>query len=203
MHTVITTYVKTMVGEKIQSLNSKDGRYQPMHKFSILLADLLKKSEPEKWKESAGFSILPIFLRSQLETISASKLTADQLAKLPRKSILVYSQFLTSLAQIRGIILLYVSVMEDDKPPLVTAENIHDQLIAIKRFFEQAAKLRLGLVQSGAATHSDATILLQMQVTHYSEQLSQKLRDLPQLEAAFAEAGAEAARSMSKNAEKV
>lgn len=190
MKTVITLYVKTLIGEKgMESLVSKDGLYQPIHKASAAFAQTIKDSEPKKWKEKAGFSVIPVFLKAQLESISASQLTTDQLAKLPRDAVLTHSQFLTTLSHLRGIVLLYISLTEDVDPPLITAENILDQWLTMNRFFEQAEKLRLALIKSRAATISEATILLKTQISIYAEQLHLKLKDKPQLDAALAEAG--------------
>lgn len=196
MRTVITSYFKTLLGEKfMQTMTSKDGLYQPIHKAAVVFANLLKNSEPKKWKETAGVSILPVFFKSQLESISASKLTADQLAKLPRDAVLSYSQFLNSLSYVRGIVLIYISLVEDSQPPLITAENIFDQWTTINRFFEQAEKLRLALIKNGAATDNDAAMLLKAQMVTYSEQLLLRLKDQPQVAAALAEVSSEAAKS--------
>ena len=196
MRIVITTYLKTLLGDKMtQTLSSKDGLYQPIHKAAVLLAGFLKKSEPKKWKETAGASIIPVFLKSQLESISASKLTADQLAKLPRDAVLSYSQFLNYLSYVRGIVLIYISLVEDSQPPLITAENILDQWLTINKFFDQAEKLRLTLIKNGAATDDDAAKLLRTQISMYSEQLLLKLKDQQQMQAALDEASSAAAKS--------
>ncbi|MDP1681007.1 MAG: hypothetical protein Q8L39_04450 [Burkholderiales bacterium] len=203
MRTVITTYFKTLLGDKItQALASKDGLYQPIHKAAVVFANLLKNSEPKKWKETAGVSILPVFFKSQLESISASKLTADQLAKLPRDAVLSYSQFLNSLSYVRGIVLIYISLVEDSQPPLITAENILDQWLTINKFFDQAEKLRLALIKSGAATDNEAGILLKTQIAMYSEQLLVRLKEKPQVEAALAEATSAADKTKSVDAGK-
>ena len=203
MRTVVTTYFKILLGEKItQDLASKDGLYQPIHKAAVILAKLLKTSEPKKWKETAGGAILPVFLKSQLESISASKLTADQLAKLPRDAVLIYSQFLNSLSYMGGIVLIYISLLEDNQPPLINAENILDQWLTVNRLFDQADKLRLALVKSGAATGNDAEILLRTQIAMYSGQLLARLNHKPQVEAAIAEATSAAAKSKAEDQEK-
>ena len=52
----------------------------------------------------------------------------------------------------RGIVLIYISLVEESQPPLITAENILDQWLTINKFFDQAEKLRLTLIKGGAAT---------------------------------------------------
>ena len=167
MKTVLTVILKSLLGDQWMQLASKDGLYQPIHKACVLMADTLNKSEPKKWKETAGFSVLPAFLKSQLESISESKLTADQLAKLPREAVPTYAQFLTLLSHVRGIVIVYISMVEDTQPPLITAENILDQWLTLNRFFEQAEKLRLVLIKSQAATFSEATTLMKTQMAIY------------------------------------
>ena len=106
-----------------------------------------------------------------------------------------YSQFLNSLSYVRGIVLIYISLVEDSQPPVITAENILDQWTTINRFFELAEKLRLALIKNGAATDNDAAMLLKTQMATYSEQLLLRLKDQPQVAAALAEVGSEAAKS--------
>ena len=196
MRNVLTNYFKALLGDNFtQTMTSKDGLYQPIHKASVVFANLLNNSEPKKWKETAGVSILPVFFKSQLESISASKLTADQLAKLPRDAVLSYSQFLNSLSYVRGIFLIYISLVEDSHPPQITAENIFDQWTTINEFFQRADKLRLALVKNGAATDNGAAMLLANQMATYSEQLLLRLKEQPQVAAALAEVSSDAAKS--------
>lgn len=193
MEAVLTNYFRLLVGGRAgDTLTSKDGTFQPSHKISVLLAQQLQKSKPEKWKDEPGFSVVPVFLKSQLDSISDSKLTAEQLSKLPKESVLIYAQFLSYLSHVRGVVLLYVSFFEDEKPPLITAENLHDQWLTMKRFFDHAGKLRLALVSGGAASAIEAATLLQRQVALYNEQLVSKLQDKPKIDAALAQASSEA-----------
>ena len=90
------------------------------------------------------------------------------------------------------MILLYISFFEEEKPPKLTAESIHEQWHTIRRFFSHAEKLRLALVKSGAATSKEARSLLLMQTTRYRGHLISKMSDQPKIVAALAEVNNEA-----------
>ena len=108
--------------EAQEALTSQEGLFQPGHKISVLIAEAIQKSSPEKWKESSGFSVVPASLKLLLESLAASKLNADQLSELPKESVLIYSQFLIFFSHVSGIVLLYMTILESEKPPVLTAE---------------------------------------------------------------------------------
>lgn len=186
---VIGSFIKTMAGQHVRdSLVSKDGAFEPSHKVSVLLAQEIQKLTPEKLKESPGLSTVPVFLKSQLEALSESKLSAEQLSNLPRETILTYSLFLNHLSQLRGIVLLWMLFFEEQQTSWVTPEAIHDQWLAISRYFDHARRLRAALILGGAASKSEASALLEKQVGTYNETVFSKFQHQPKLKAAIEEA---------------
>jgi hypothetical protein len=189
---VVTSFIKNLVkvvGPQTQEfLRSKDGSFEQSHKLSVLFATEIKKLTPEKLKETPGLSIVPILLQSQLEAMSDSKLSAEQLSKLPKESVLSYSLFLNYLSHLRGVLLLWIAFFEQQQTSWVTPEAIHDQWLAVARLFEHARKLRSALLDAGAASPSEATELLQRQVRTYNENLLAKFQHQPKLQAAIVEA---------------
>lgn len=189
---VATSFIKNLVklaGQQLQeTLRSKDDSFEPSHKLSVMFANEIKKLTSEKLKETPGLSIVPIFLQSQLDAISDSKLSAEQLSKLPKETVLTYSLFLNYLSQLRGVVLLWMAFFEQQQTSWVTPEAIHDQWLAVTRLFENARKLRSLLLDAGAVSRSEASELLQKQVSTYNENLLAKLRHQPKLKAAIVEA---------------
>ena len=136
---VITSFIKNLVGDRAQeTLASKDGSFEPSHKLCVLLANEIKKLTKEKIKETPGLSIVPIFLETQLEAMSESKLSAEQLSKLPKETVLNYSLFLNYLSHLRGVVVLWIAFFENQQMSWVTPEAIHDQWLAVQRLFDQA-----------------------------------------------------------------
>lgn len=194
MDLVVSSFIKIMAGESArESLVSKDGTFEPSHKLSVLLAQEIQKLTTEKLKETPGLSIIPVFLKSQLEALSESKLSAEQLSKLPRETVFTYSLFLNYLSHLRGTVLLWMTSFEEQQTSWVTPEAIHDQWIGVSRFFGHARSLRAALVLAGAATKSEASTLLQKQVSTYNEIIYAKFQHQPKLKAAIAEAKSAAA----------
>jgi len=193
MDIVVTSFLKAYAGESVSSaLSSADGSFEPSHKLSVLIAQEIQKLTPEKLKETPGLSTIPLLLKSQLEVLNESKLTSEQLSKLPKDAVLSYSFFLNYLSNLRGVLLLWIEVFEKKDASWITAESIHDQWLALSSFFDHAKKLRLALLVSGAATTSEASNLLQKQVSVYNEFIVSKLLHQPKLQAALTEANKDA-----------
>lgn len=188
MRNVLMEFLKIFAGDRAKdSLISKEGAFEPSHKVSALLAQQLQKITQAEWKNTPGFSTVPVYLKSQLDSIKESKLSAEQLSKLPKDTVLIYSEFLSYLSHIEGIINLYILHFEEDKSPTLSAEDIHDQWLTISRFFSHAEKLRLALVKSGAATLKEAVALLLSQTIRYRGHSIEKLQAKPKVAAAEAE----------------
>jgi hypothetical protein len=130
-----------------------------------------------------------------LEAITESQLSAEQLAKLPKEIVFSYSLFLTYLSHLRGVVLIWIDFFETQQTSALTPENIHDQWVAVTRFFSQARKLRSELLLAGAATQSESSDLLRKQVSAYNEQIVEKFQHQPKLQAAMAEANKAAAKT--------
>lgn len=188
---VLRSFIKVYVTEDmLKELAAKDSTFEPSHKISVLLAKEIQKLTPEKLAEVPGLSIVPVFLKSQLEALSESKLSAEQLSKLPREAVLTYSLFLNYLSHLRGVVLLWTVFFEEKNASWVTPESIHDQWLSVTKFFEHARILRSVLLTTGAVTPAEASALLQKQVNAYNESILAKFRNQPKLQAAISEANA-------------
>lgn len=152
-----------------------------------MIAKEIRKLTPEKLKETPGLSIIPIFLQSQLEAMSDSKLTAEQLSKLPKETVLTYSLFLRYLSHLRGVVLLWIAFFEKQQTLWVTPEAIHDQWLSVTRLVEYARRLRTALIAAGATSTTEANALLQRQVSAYNEEILAKFQHQPKLHAAMVE----------------
>lgn len=185
---VATSFIKNLVGQRAQeALRSKDGAFEPSHKLSAMIAKEIQKLTPEKLKEMPGLSIIPIFLRSQLEAMSDSNLTAEELSKLPKETVLTYSLFLRYLSHLRGVVLLWIAFFEKQQTLWVTPEAIHDQWLAVTKLFKHARRLRTALLVAGATSASEANALLQRQVSTYNEEMFAKFQHQKKLHDAIVE----------------
>lgn len=188
IRSLVSSFSKTYGGERFDELfSSKSGSFEPSHAASVLIAQELQKLTPEKLKENSSLSIIPIFLKLQMDAISESNLSAEQLSKLPKDVVFVYSLFLKHLSYMRGIILLWTSFFEQQNTSWVTPEAIHEQWIAIAKLFEHARSLRSALLSADAASTSEASVLLKKQISVYNETFFDKLKDKPKLQAALTE----------------
>jgi hypothetical protein len=168
-----------------EALKGDGDSFEPSHKISVLIAQELQKITPEKLRDTPSLSTIPLFIRAQLDALNESKLTADQLSNLPRHAVLDYSIFLNYLASLRGALLLWINFFEDHQVTWATPESIHDQWIAVTKFFGQASKLRVTLMVAGAMTRSEAAALLAKQIAVFNETFVAKLQHQPKLRAAM------------------
>lgn len=188
---VLRSFIKILVTEEmLKEFAVKEGIFEPSHKLSVLIAREIQKVTPERLEEVPELSMVPMFLKSQLEGLSESKLTAEQLSTLPREAVMTYSLFLNYLSHLRGILLLWTVFFEEKNPSWVTHESIHDQWLSITKFFEHARVLRSVLLKTGAATPAEAAALLEKQVSTYNESIFAKFRHKPKLQAVASEADA-------------
>ena len=143
--------------------------FETSHLASVIVAKALHELTPEKIKGTPTLSAIPIILKIQLESIRESKLSAEQLSKLPKDTILAYSLFLNFLSPLQAITALWISSFEEQNVSWVTAEKIHEQWRAIVVLFEHAHILHATLISAGIASASEASALLQKQIDTFSE----------------------------------
>lgn len=150
-------------------LSTELSLFEPSHLASVIVAKNLQELTPEKIKDTPPLSNIPIILKIQLESIHESKLSAEQLSKLPKDTILAYSLFLNFLSPLQAITALWTSIFEEQNASWVTAEEIHRQWRAIVVLFEHAHNLHASLISAGVASASEASALLQKQIDTFSE----------------------------------
>jgi hypothetical protein len=170
------------------AIKSKDGLFEPSHAISVIIAQQIQKQTPETIKAAPGISFVTVYLKSLLESISESKLSTEQLSKLPKETVLIYSSFLSYLSHLQDIILFWSSFLEEPDTSLVTAESIHDQWLSITKFFEHARLLHSALQRAGSITNNEANALIRKQSKIMTERYFNKLKHKPKLEAALADA---------------
>lgn len=177
----------------IASLASSDGKYEPSHKISVLIVELLQKLTAEKFKEIVGGSKIPRALHSLADEIKESRLKPEQLASLPKDLVLEYSFFLAYLGQLRQILSLWADFFETDDRSWITADAVHEQWIAITRFFEHARSLRTAFIKHGHISSSEASNLLDTQIEKFKDVLLSKWKHQPKIRAAMEGSKKEAA----------
>ena len=186
---VVKNFLKVYVTEEQRAaMKSKDGLFEPSHAISVVLAQEIKKQTPESIKATPGLSFVSVYLKSLLESISESKLSTEELSKLPRETILNYSSFLNYLSHLQGIILLWINFFEDPNATWVTAEAIHEQWLTITKFFEHTRALHSALQRAGSITNNDATTLVRKQASVMTERYFSNLKHKPMLQAAVKDA---------------
>lgn len=174
--TIISTLLKLIGNQAIESLRPLDGSFEPSHRASVILAKQVRELTPEKLKEFSEAMIFLHSLKASVEDVKASKFSTDYLSKLPKETILSYSFLLDDLDRLRTINQLWISLFETGDRSWVTAERIYDQLLSVARFLEHARKL---------ATPAEASELLRKQIETYTEELFSSLSHQQKVKAAL------------------
>lgn len=179
------SYLKALVGDKAkESLTDPDGVFEPSHAVSALLHQELQKLTSKRLTEISGASMIPRFLKGLVESARESQLSAEQLSKLPKQSVLVYSQYITYLSHVRGAIEMWAMLFETGDTKWLTAEFVHDCWVTVDRFCKQATLLRTALVEHGACTKAEAASLLRQQISQFSQTVVSNWTHKPKVEAA-------------------
>lgn len=183
--TLARTYLKALVGDKAkESLSDPDGVFEPSHEISALLHQELQKLTSERLNGITGTSMIPRFLKGLIDSAKESQLSAEQLSKLPKRAVLIYSQYITYLSHVRGALELWVALFETGNAKWLTPQFVHDSWITLDRFCKQAGLLRTALVEHGAFTKAEAASLLRQQIAQLSQTAIESWTHKPKVEAA-------------------
>jgi hypothetical protein len=170
-----------------EKLKSATGSFGPSHKVSAMLADMMRAAPLDKLREDATYRAIPRFVKAQIESAKEVKLSAEQLAKLPKEVVYESNRFLAHHAHVMQVLEMWGAFFEHGEDGWISAEGIHDQWLALVRYIESAKRLRGGLVAAGAATPSEASELVKRQLSQMLGLAVQKWQDQPKLAAAAAD----------------
>jgi hypothetical protein len=179
------TYLKLLVGDKAsEKFSDPAGAFEPSHAVSALIHQELVKLTPSRIGEIGGTSLLPHFLKGLVETARESQLGAEQLSRLPKDAVLVYSQYGSTLSSVRGCLELWAKLFETGDTQWLTVQFVHDNWLAVDRFCKQAKLLRQTLVAQGACTKEEAQTLMKQQIKLLTDTVFANWTHKPKLEAA-------------------
>jgi hypothetical protein len=183
--TLARSYLKVVVGDMAkETFADPDGIFEPSHAISAFLYQELTKLTPERLNECSGASLIPRVLNGLVEGAKESKLSAEQLSKLPKQSVLVYTQYITYLSHVQHCLELWATLFETGDAKWLTAQFVHDNWLTVDRFCKQATLLRVALIEHGACTKVEAAALLHQQMKQLSETVLANLVHKPKIEAA-------------------
>lgn len=189
---VVRSAVKVFVpASSLGELGSLDGAFEPSHKVSALIAEALTKLPADEVATNPNYRVIPRLASVMLEAAAESRLSLEQLAKLPKDAVFACHQFQNYHRHVCQVVSMWAGFFERDERYWITAEGIHDQWRALTRFADQARAVRNALIRYGAATPAQATALLSSQVNEIHRTVVSKFEDKPKVLAA--EQAAEAA----------
>lgn len=183
-HVVAKSFISTMINDEVkQKLSAAEEDFEASHAICALLAHHLKDVSDEKISE-LGLKSAPRYFTPLIESTKESRLTPEQLSKLPKKTVYTCHKFQKSLDQILQLTAMWTSYIEDGDRFWVTPEGLHDHWTTITRFLKQAEDTRISLVIYGAATLNEAEVLLDKQVKEAHEAVWTRFRNTSPLAAA-------------------
>lgn len=183
----VRRFVQAAGGNALKKL--KEGineKFDLSHAICAYLAKKLNDMAPEKWNGDFGSTGAVLVLKSSMSTIEESKLSAEQLAELPRDAIEAYSEYLSQLSGLHQSLQIWLVAFERKDASPLTAENLHLQWRTLNLFLEAAKRLRTSLINAGATSNAEAETLLEKQVKIKSEMLVGGLKDKLMIAAAVA-----------------
>lgn len=184
--TVIRAFMEEMLTTPSarEAFATSDAKYNASHRVSAILAFILNLLPAEGLIKNSQFRMFPRYIALLLEDARESRLSPEQLAKLPREAILAFGNFQAEHAQMCQVASLWRDYFEHGERFWVTAEVLHGQWRALRRFMESARAVRTILVKHEAATLSEADRLLASQISTLKLGVMTGLSDKPKLAAA-------------------
>jgi hypothetical protein len=200
-------YVKVLVdasgADSLKAIKTPDGEYEPSHTLSLLFAFFLRNIPRDVLQQLPGTFVITRMLRSLVDGLKSDKLKPEQLASLPRETIIDYWSFLSNLGHLTQFLSLWADYFEHDGRSWVTAKEIHSHWLCIERLFKSARRLRTALMKAGSISSEEASTVFETQVNQIKEFFSYDSDHKRKLEAATesiknlrAEAVAEAVKSV-------
>ncbi|SDG27152.1 hypothetical protein SAMN05216571_1084 [Onishia taeanensis] len=183
-HVVAKSFIKSMIDDEAKRrLSTAEEDFEASHAICALLAHHLKDVSDEKISE-IGLKNAPRYFTPLIDSTKESRLTTEQLSKLPKNTVYTCHQFQKSLDQILQLAAMWTSYIEDGDRLWVTPEGLYDHWTTLQRFIKQAQDTRISLVQYGAATPGEADKLLEKQVKEIDEAVSARFENSSPLAAA-------------------
>ena len=176
---VLTIYFKAIP----ETAELASAQYDTSHRLSAVVA-LMLTHEAKGIVEDPKYRAIPRMVQRILEDAKESRLSPDQLAKLPREVIYAFDRYQSEHSQMCQVAGMWSDYFEHDDRAWVTAEGLHDQWRSLARFIKEATELRAALVKFGAASQQEATLLSRDQEAKLHAALATKFADRPKLDAA-------------------
>ena len=158
-------------------------QYDTSHRLSAVVA-LMLTHDAKGIIEDPKYRAIPRMVQRILEDAKESRLSPDQLSKLPREVIYAFDSYQSEHSQMCQVAAMWSDYFEHGESTWVTPEGLHDQWRSLSRFLKEATELRAALVKFGAASQTEATLLSRDQEAKLHAALATKFADKPKLEAA-------------------
>ena len=185
---MIRSFVKVFVpADAAKELMSPDGAYEPSHKVSAFISEALAKRTPEEFKNNPDYLGVPRLINEMLAAAKDSRLSPEQLSKLPREAVFACHQFQKHHTYVCQVVSMWIGLFENGELCWFTPECIHDQWRALVQFAKHARSVRDALVLHGASTKAQADTLLSNQMKEMNESVMSKFLDKQKLIAAMTE----------------
>ncbi|MBF0115586.1 MAG: hypothetical protein HQM04_11180 [Magnetococcales bacterium] len=166
----VRAFVKVFVpADVVKELMSPTGAYEPSHKVSAILAEIISKKSPEEFKNNHDSIGVLRLVNEMLGAAKESRLSAEQLSKLPREAIFSCHQFQKHHVYICQVVSMWIGFFENGERCWFTSDGIHNQWRALVQFLDHARSVRDALVLYGAATQEQANLLLSRQIHEINE----------------------------------
>jgi hypothetical protein len=141
--------------------------------FNKAAAELKKINLGEKFRELPISTLLSLVIDQQIEKLSHSQLSLEQLSKLPEQSVKEYLQFSKSLGEMTSLLTYIKAIFEDDSKlqrdlNWLTPEALSGFWKLLERFTTRTQKARniLGLLAAVSPTASSALLKEQLELVN-------------------------------------
>ena len=183
---VVRAYAKAYVSEDLlKTVKPPNSTFDTAHAICAFLAEGLVKRPTADSKTNAQFRKAERLLESMLDGAKETRLSAEQLSKLHRETILASQQFQSQHQQMCLMLQTWSDLISSTDRSWADAAWFHNQWRAAVTFTNSARVLRLALSQYGASTEQEAASVLMRQVRELHDGIAKYISDKPHLDAAL------------------
>jgi len=160
----LKNFVKTFIPEDARKIFGKAGFYNAAHEICAKIAFDVSKNGAKAISENQGANALTILIDSQISSIKSTKLSDEQLSKLPKQMIDEYVIFQGLMSYVENVLQMWKDAASGGSLGWVNTEAIHDQWLLVLRISRSVQAIRASMLGEGVVTPEEARNLLKKQV---------------------------------------
>jgi hypothetical protein len=184
---VVQSFAKAYFGELVaKHFTPPDQSFTPSHAVSAFIAQAIVDGANQAPPAMPRAQILMKTIEIALDAAKETRLSADQLSRMPPGTVLLSHQYQSALQNLCAALEVWGTLLTSEDRSWITASTVHNHWRGVVGFAQTARRLRSALIEYGASSKQDADRLLLTQAQEIHANFAASLEDKAKLEPAAA-----------------